>query len=189
MLKSLILIVSLVVSGMAHGDFQSAGESHREVRQTASAGDILGGLLIGVIIGKILKDKKKKKKNKPVPKPQPITEKVRIPMHGELAVGSNTIYLRSELNDMGVDLRGRRLKSVTLVAKSKAGKGNATLQLGQTMKPTKGVLASQNGFHFHDESRESYRRIKWNANRDSDVIWQIHLRGRIKVKAVIVELD
>ncbi len=187
MLKSLVLVLSLVLSGVAHGDYQSLEESSQDVQQFSDAEDILGALLIGAILGKIIKEKNKKDKKKPTP--QPKTQTIRIPMFGELAAGSNTIYLRSELDDMGVDLRGRRLKSVTLVAKSRAGQGQATLQLGQNMKPTKTVSTAQNGLGFQSEAPRSYNRVTWNANSASNVIWQIHLRGRIKVKAVIVELQ
>ena len=192
MLKSLIVVISLVMSGMVHADYSDYKMDNQDQQVvTADAGDVLGGLLLIGIIGKLIKDKKKKdkKKKKPDPKPEPITERVRIPMHGEVAKGSNTIYLRSELDDMGVDLDGARVRRVILVAKSKKGHGTATLQLGKKMKPTKDVLAAQNGYGFKTNARESYNRISWNANRTSDDLWQIHLQGRIKVKAVIVELE
>lgn len=193
MYKSIILSMLLVFTSFAHADFQDYKDSQNQQSVKADAGDIIGGLLIGALIGKLIKDKKKKKKKKhqpkPQPKPQPELERVRIPMHGEIAKGENTIYLRAELDDMGVDLHKRRLKRVILVAKSKRGKGKATLQLGQKMKPTKDVLAAKNGYVFHDEARQSYNRVIWNANRKSSDIWQIHLKGRIKVKAVIVEME
>lgn len=185
MLKNLVLVIAIAMSGMAHADFQTVQDS--EV-QKADAGDALGGLLAALILGKIIKEATDDDddNHKPVAK----TQRVRIPMGGELAVGPNTIFLKQELRDMGVIPRNRVLKKVVLVAKSKKGNAQAYLQLGNKEKPTKTIGRSKNGFGFKANAKESYHRIQWNANRPAQGgPWQIHMRGRIKVKAVIVELQ
>lgn len=184
MIKSLILVASLLISGLAQADLAPMQSRDFEVHK-ADVGDILGGILVGAIIGKIIKDSKKDKHQ---PAPEIATQKVRIPMHGEFAAGDNTIYLRSELRDRGIDLTNRRVKKVTLVAKSLKGQAEAYLLLGDTEKALKPIRTSKAGYPFQSDEKASYHRISWQADRDSSVIWQIHMHGLIRVQAVVVEL-
>lgn len=118
---------------------------------------------------------------------QPVIERVRIPYNDQLFAGNNTLFLKRELQQMGYDVRGAELSRVVLVAKSRAGRGQATLVAGRKFASTKVVEQAQGGLDFQSDRPVSYNRIRWNPNVDVRGAWQIELNGRIKVKAVIVE--
>ena len=115
------------------------------------------------------------------------TRRVRIPFGGELFAGENTLFLKRELRAMGYNVRNAKLRKVVLVAKSRRGRGKAELMIGQNYKPVKTVGLAQAGYGFQSERPASFNRIRWNARGRTPGAWQIHMQGRIKVKAVIVE--
>ena len=110
-------------------------------------------------------------------------------MNGELFTQESTIFLKRELKNMGYKVRNKKLRKVVLVAKSKRGRGQAELMIGQNYKPAKTIAMAQDGFGFQSDRPASYNRIKWRAQGNTQGPWQIHMRGRIKVKAVIVVLQ
>lgn len=116
-------------------------------------------------------------------------KRVRIPMGGDLFTQDSAIFLKRELKDLGYNLKNKKLRKVVLVAKSKRGHGQAELQIGQKMKPMKNIDSAQGGFGFQSDRPRSYNRIKWRAQGQTKGAWRIHMRGRIKVKAVIVEFQ
>ncbi len=116
------------------------------------------------------------------------TKRVRIPMGDQLFAQGSTIALKRELQQMGYDVRDARLRRVVLVAKSRAGQGQAKVLIG----PNGGTAAqtvgqAQNGLGFQSNSPQSYNRLRYDFSGPTRGRWQIDLRGRIKVKAVIVE--
>jgi len=116
------------------------------------------------------------------------SQRIRIPMGGELFTQSSTLFLKRELQALGHNVRGKKLKKVVLVSKSKRGRGQAELMVGQSSMGSKNVAGSQGGLGFQNDRPASYNRVKWNLNGRTPGAWQIHMNGRIKVKAVIVEL-
>lgn len=114
--------------------------------------------------------------------------RIRIPMGGEVFRGNNTLFLKRELRALGYRPRDMKLRKVVLVAKSRRGQGTAQLFVGPNAKPIKRVAASQAGLQFQNNRPRSYNRIRWNVNGRTQGPWQIDLRGRIKVKAVILEV-
>ena len=114
------------------------------------------------------------------------TKRVRIDMGGQLMTQESTIFLKRELRRMGYDVRNADLKRVVLVAKSKRGRGQAKLVVGQNATFADNVGPAQNGLGFQSERPASYNRIPFRHSGDSRGRWQIQMRGRIKVKAVIV---
>jgi hypothetical protein len=114
-------------------------------------------------------------------------ERVRIPMGGELFTQDSTIRIKQRLRDMGYgDLRDAQLKNVVLVAKSQAGRGQAELVVGQDFQPLLNVGLAPQGT-FQDNQPLTYNRLRWNVRGSGQGRWQIHMRGRIRVRAVIVE--
>lgn len=117
----------------------------------------------------------------------PAKTRVRIGMGGQLMTQQSTLFLRRELNRLGYNTKGRNLRRVVLVAKSKAGRGQARLQVGNGNYGVRNVAQAPHGKAFQNESPQSYNRIPWNVRGRTPGVWQIDMRGRIKVKAVIVE--
>lgn len=114
--------------------------------------------------------------------------RIRIPMGGEMFMQNSTIYVRQRLRQMGINTQGKKLRKLTLVAKSKKGRGSAYLQIGNKTKPMKTVDKDHSGWGFQSERPVSYNRVEWRAKGPTQGVWQVHMRGRIKVKAIIVEL-
>lgn len=115
--------------------------------------------------------------------------RVRIPFNGELFTQDSTIALKRELNAMGYDMRGAQLERVVLVAKSRRGRGNAYLVTGQNTTASQTIDTAPLGFAFQDEMPRSYNRLRFFPQGNTRGRWQIQMRGRIKVKAVIVTFN
>ena len=119
---------------------------------------------------------------------QPRVVRVRIPYNDQLFKGSNTLTLKRELNAMGYDLRDAKLMRVVVVAKSRRGQGQAKLVVGQKFAETQTIGQAQNGLGFQSTRPKSYNRLRFRPNVRARGKWQVQLQGRIKVKAVIVDL-
>ena len=107
-----------------------------------------------------------------------------IPMYGEQFKGQNTIYIKQELKKQFPRLKIAKwdLKRVVLVAKSKKGQGKAYLQVGRFDSRTEFI--DGNRFDFQD--RGYFHRIPFEAPRRDNGKWQIHLKGNVKVKKIVV---
>ena len=55
------------------------------------------------------------------------------------------------------------------------------------VKPSKTIGQAKAGLGFQSNRPRSYNRISWRSAGQTKGKWQIHMRGRIKVKAIIVE--
>lgn len=119
---------------------------------------------------------------------QHASHRVRIPMGDQIFSQNSTIRIKQELQRLGIKPKNKQLRHVTLVAKSRRGRGQVYLQVGQNDSPQKNIARSQNGFEFSSNRPVSYNRIPFNPRGNSQGVWQLHMRGQIKVKAVIVEL-
>ncbi len=122
-------------------------------------------------------------------RPRSNLTRVRIPMRGELLAGENTIKLRQELKKMGYQTRRDQLRRVVMVAKSRRGRASAGMQVGQNFSNAQTIGQSQNGLAFQSNLPKSYNRLAWNFRGRTPGAWQLHMKGRIKVKAVIVEFQ
>ncbi len=113
-----------------------------------------------------------------------------IPMYDQHLRGMNTLKLKRLIKQQNpsVNLQMVNLKSVTLVAKSKQGRGQATLVVGQSASYPETV--SGNPRMFRSMNRGSYTPITLqNPSYDSMGKWQIELRGNIKVKEIIIKMN
>jgi hypothetical protein len=106
---------------------------------------------------------------------------------GEHLRGQNTIKLKQELKMQypGINPKMLKLKSVKLVAKSKQGRGKATLVVGQDQSYPE--IIGGDPYDFHDSARYTYDKVMMtNPSYDSQGKWQVHLKGNIKVKKVVL---
>ena len=100
--------------------------------------------------------------------------------------GHNTVYLKRRLrNQHGIDLHRYNLKAVVLVAKSKHGRGTGSLMVGDANTYEEVI----DGMPYEFRARGGFDRVRFrNPKRNSRGPWQLHLRGKIKIKKIVVKL-
>ena len=112
-------------------------------------------------------------------------------MNGREYFGRNTLYLKRMINrlcDDTLPLGRLRLAGVKLVAKSRMGLGYARLRVG----PNEGRRHRIGGFSRDYGHRGQFDRVMMrNPSRfgNSRGVWQIKLRGNIRVRKVVILLD
>lgn len=85
-----------------------------------------------------------------------------------------------------INLRRLDLDKVTIVAKSRAGQGTATLKVGQSYSAPVQLA----GGNFQSNAPASYdREVIFNPSFGSGGAWQLLLRGNIKVKKIVLKVD
>lgn len=100
--------------------------------------------------------------------------------------GQSVLKLKQDLNRAypRLNLNNRELERVVLVAKSRGGNAEARLVVGRFDSRVEQIDGNPRDFR----AAGSFHRIPFEApNRDNGV-WQIEMRGNIKVKKVIVTL-
>lgn len=104
--------------------------------------------------------------------------------------GANTLYLKRELQQQFPNIRVNNLEliSARLVAKSHMGRGTAQLQVGRWLSSPERVGGNPRDFFF--DAPRTFDRIDFanGAPRDRGV-WQIDLRGNIKVRKVVLTVQ
>lgn len=118
-------------------------------------------------------------------------ERVRIPLHlDEHMRGQNIIKLKQELKyqNPGINVKNLDLVAVRVVAKSKKGRGEATLVVGQSASYPQNIAGNQRDFHSNAGFTFDKFRID-NPSYDSQGKWQLELRGNVKVKKVVIIAD
>lgn len=99
--------------------------------------------------------------------------------------GQNVLKLKQLLKQQGVMPKNMQLVAVKLIAKSKQGRGKATLVVGQEQSYAQTIYG--NPYDFHDDSQYTYEKMNLtNPSYDSQGKWQIKLQGNIKVKRVVL---
>lgn len=103
---------------------------------------------------------------------------------GVKLTGNSTLHLKQKLlAQRGINANQLVLKKVVLVAKSQYGKGKAVLKVGNRYSNIKKVKG--NPLHFIGNGK--YKQIGfYNPKPNSQGVWQIKLKGKIKVKKVIL---
>lgn len=99
------------------------------------------------------------------------------------------LFLKQELKRQhGINVQNFKLNRVRLVAKSRNGNGRAKLVVGQNQTRNEFINGSPRDFRYDD--RNTWDRVNFrNPSRRSQGNWQIHMRGNIKVKKVVVFLE
>ncbi len=109
-----------------------------------------------------------------------------IDFHGQEFRGQTTLKLKQEIKRAypRLNLERAELERVVLVAKSRAGQAQARLLVGRYDSRIEQI----DGNRFDFNSAGHFHRIPFEApNRDNGV-WQIEMRGNIKVKKVLVNV-
>lgn len=104
--------------------------------------------------------------------------------------GSATLFLKRELRHQypGLDFSTMRLKKVLLVAKSKHGRGMARLRVGHHM--TDPHRLDGQPATFHNGHPRTFDKVRLpNPAYSSKGPWQINLKGRIKVRKVVLVVE
>ena len=112
--------------------------------------------------------------------------KITLDYYGEKFRGQNTLFLKRKIKQKypGMNLRNKDLKKVVLFAKSKHGRGQAKLVVGQESSYSETIGGYPEEFHGYG----GYDRIVFeNPSWDSHGRWQIKLRGNIKVEKVVIK--
>lgn len=100
------------------------------------------------------------------------------------------IFLKKSLKEQypRLDLENSKISRVVLVAKSKKGKGTARLRVGSWMTGMHRIKGSSRSFKA--SSRSSFDRVSFNHPYGSSRgPWQVHLKGNLVVRKVIVEIE
>lgn len=115
-------------------------------------------------------------------------ETVVIQMNQEHSRGEETLKLKQLLKQAApnLDLSEMELEKVTLVAKSKAGNGRATLSVGQSANYPSLIPGGQR--EFQSSAARTFHQVELKNSLDSKGPWQIDLKGNIKVSKIIVKL-
>ncbi len=101
-----------------------------------------------------------------------------------------TIFLKRSLKNQypWVDLSKVDLRKVVLVAKSKRGRGGASLRVGNNATELYEVAGAPR--EFSDDHRYTFDRVRFrNPSNDSRGPWQIDFRGNFIVRKVVLEVE
>jgi hypothetical protein len=116
-------------------------------------------------------------------------ERVVLRFQNQIYIGdTNILHLRAELlRQYGIDSREFALESVKLVAKSQFGRGEADLLVGQRSQGR--ISIGGDPRDFYSEDVYTFDQIDlFNYDQDSIGVWQILLKGNIKVNSVVLSL-
>jgi len=120
---------------------------------------------------------------------RPVEKKFVLKFQGQRFQQQSKLFLKQELQRQhGINVQNFKLKKVRLVAKSKNGNGRAKLVVGQDQTQMKYINGHPQDFRYN--APETWDRINFrNPSYNSRGNWQIHMRGKIKVKRVVVWLE
>ncbi|MCJ8275809.1 MAG: hypothetical protein MJK18_03135 [Bdellovibrionales bacterium] len=119
--------------------------------------------------------------------------KVRIRMGSEIygtagnAV-SDKIRLKASLKNAGYQPKRYKLRAVRVRTKSKGGKGKASLVVANNVVKTKNVLKAPQG-NFQATQGNTFNKVDFRGLQAAQGNWQIHFRGRNRVKNVVLILE
>ncbi|MGB3210195.1 MAG: hypothetical protein WBB19_05775 [Desulforhopalus sp.] len=101
-----------------------------------------------------------------------------------------TLFLKRSLKQQypWVKISNIELRRAVLVAKSKVGRGNAQLRVGNRVTEMNRVDGHPSS--FRDRKGYSFDRVNfWNPSRDSRGPWQVDLKGNFIVRKVVLEVE
>ncbi len=117
-------------------------------------------------------------------------KRLRLEMGDQHLRGSSVIKLKQEIRNQypNFRLRNADLIKVRLVAKSKRGRGRASLVVGQ--QQSMDYIVNGNPQEFWDSANYTFDRVVIdNPSWDSTGRWQIHLQGNFIVRRVVVVVE
>ena len=113
-----------------------------------------------------------------------------INTYGQHLRGFNVLKIKQMIKQQnpGINLQMAKLQSVTLIAKSKAGRGQAALIVGQTSSYPATIYGSPRMFQSNAPRTFSQVTLQNPAPMGAGGKWQVELQGNIKVDQIIVKL-
>ncbi|MDD0852620.1 hypothetical protein HBN50_05905 [Halobacteriovorax sp. GB3] len=120
---------------------------------------------------------------------QAAVQRIQLPLQDEHLRGESTIKLKQLLKaQTGKTAKGLELLRVAIVAKSKKGHGKVHLTVGQD-DSLKEIIDGR-PYDFDDSHRSTFSRIVLrNPALSSQGVWQLKLKGNIKVRKVVLIVD
>jgi hypothetical protein len=122
---------------------------------------------------------------------RPVQQKERLilNLNGEHFRQDSVIPLKARLKrqNPGLVLRGTELIRVRVIAKSRQGRGTASLVVGNYEQDRAGI--SGNPMDFNHPEKYTYSPVVLQNGNDSRGNWQVHLRGNIKVLRVVIVVN
>ncbi len=108
---------------------------------------------------------------------------------GQHTRGPSKIFLKQEIKRInpGINLQNKKIVSVRMVAKSKHGQGTAQLMVNGRMKDQSRIYGTPR--EFNRPGPRTFDRFDLVNRGGSQGAWQIHLRGNIKVRKVVVTIE
>lgn len=105
-----------------------------------------------------------------------------IDYNKQIFTQESVLHLKQEIKKLHprINFDNWNLKQVTLVAKSARGFGEAYLKVG----PRESRIETVDGSRFDFNDNGNFHQIKFPAPGQDNGVWQIHMKGRIKVKKV-----
>lgn len=114
-------------------------------------------------------------------------ERYELEFNDMTPANGESLRLKQELRRQhGLNAENYELVSARLVAKTRAGRGTATLVVGNWRSRPERV----NMGDFNDRSPRSFDRVDfYNDSRDSRGVWQFDLNGQFQVRKVVLQLE
>ena len=111
-------------------------------------------------------------------------QRLEIEYGGQIFKGQSVLFLKQEITKKHPRINFKKwdLKRVVLVAKSARGFGEAHLKVGRDESRIETIDGNRPDFR----NQGNYHRISFRSPGPDQGKWQIHLKGNIKVKKVII---
>lgn len=183
------ILLTLGVLAMTTGAIADSGRS----QQQQSLEDF-----IKIIIGlkEALDDHKDRTEKPKPPRRRLVVETYSIPVdRNEVLSGESVIKIRKALKEQGVDLNKKAIRSVSVRAKSKHGRGKVSLQVGRFDTEEQRIDGNRRAFRrrgprtMHNLALQAPLSVREQLSRGGvRGPIRLHLRGNIKVGKVMVEV-
>ena len=118
-------------------------------------------------------------------------ERLVLRMHDQVYRGESTIPLKRLIQQQhpSVNLNRYSLKSVRLVAKSRRGGGHAQLVVGNWRSFEERIDGREGDWNWNDRRSFDRDNFYYNSRRGDQGRWQLQMRGRIKVRRIVVFVE
>lgn len=183
-MKKIVLLISVMAMSLS-----SVGASAKsQVQDLSDLIDLIGSVKDAVDNVKGRRPDRNRKRL--------VVEKYSIPVRrGEVLRGDSVIAIRRALRDQGVRLKGKAIKSVTVKAKSKHGRGNVALQVGRFDSRRRTIDGDRRSFNRRGPRtfdtvvlRAPLSVREQLARGGAKGAIRLNIRGNVKVRSVEVEV-
>jgi len=102
----------------------------------------------------------------------------------------STLHLKQNIKNRypNLDLSAVELKRVTIIAKSRQGRGRVQLHVGRNTSPAKVIDGQKH--QFNSGAKNTFHRVQFaNPAAGSEGIWQLHFTGHFIVKRIAIVIE